>query len=97
MTINPARADTLAMLKMEPFKYFSSVVFVLNSFLQLENGSADITLRTINQEHPRQEQVDFTVPIGILYHGYFVKESTHVEVGDYLGDAFFGTVSRHIH
>ncbi|CAJ0600992.1 unnamed protein product [Cylicocyclus nassatus] len=58
---------------------------------RLENGSADITLRTINQEHPRQKQVDFTMPIGNLYYGYFVKESTHVEVGDYLGDAFSET------
>ncbi|CAJ0605294.1 unnamed protein product [Cylicocyclus nassatus] len=58
----------------------------------LANGSADISIKTINQEIPRQEQVDFTVPTGIVYLGYYIKENTKVEVGDYLAGAFPGTV-----
>ncbi|VDK57702.1 unnamed protein product [Cylicostephanus goldi] len=62
---------------------------------ELANGSADISIKTINQEIPRQEQVDFTVATGIVYLGYYIKENTQVEVGDYLAGAFPGTVGEH--
>ncbi|VDN19751.1 unnamed protein product [Cylicostephanus goldi] len=62
---------------------------------EIANGSADITLGTVWQSESRYEQVDFTVPIGVVYFGYVIKESTQVEVEDYIADAFRGSVGKH--
>ncbi|CAJ0605296.1 unnamed protein product [Cylicocyclus nassatus] len=66
----------------------------INATITIANGSADITLGTVFQNNLRYEKVDFTVPIGAVYLGYVIKESTQIEVGDYIADAF-GPVGKH--
>ncbi|VDK85680.1 unnamed protein product [Cylicostephanus goldi] len=81
MTVNQAPMEYSDMLTME---------FILKAFhicnrspLQIANGSADITLGTVWQ-----------MPIGVVYIGYVIKESTQLEVGDYIADAFRGSVGK---
>ncbi|KAK6738253.1 hypothetical protein RB195_020391 [Necator americanus] len=54
----------------------------------LGNGTADITIFSLIQKPERMKKVEFTMPIGYIYTGYFIKEVGRMEVMDYILTSF---------
>ncbi|VDK42375.1 unnamed protein product [Cylicostephanus goldi] len=61
----------------------------------VHNGTADITLKHVFQEKKHRGKVDFTSTVRTFYTGYVVKETTEIEVVNYILKSFTFEVGQH--